>query len=62
VDEGAATRLPLDGGHIVSSLVERLRGRAMLQRVYERFSTIRVTLILLITAIAFTNGLGPAAR
>jgi regulator of sigma E protease len=50
--------LPLDGGHILVSLVERVRGRALPQRVYERMSTIGITLIMFVTVIAFANDLG----
>ena len=54
-------RLPLDGGHIF--LARRASARtcdaaARLRALLD----IGVTLILLITAIAFTNALGSAAR
>jgi regulator of sigma E protease len=52
--------LPLDGGHILVSLLEGVRGRALPQRVYERMSTLGMTLILLVTVIAFANDLGAA--
>jgi regulator of sigma E protease len=50
--------LPLDGGHILVSLVEGVRGRALPQRVYERMSTLGITLIMFVTVIAFANDLG----
>jgi regulator of sigma E protease len=50
--------LPLDGGHILVSLVEGARGRALPQRVYERMSTLGITLIMFVTVIAFANDLG----
>ena len=52
--------LPLDGGHILISLVEGVRGRALPQRVYERMSTLGITLIMFVTVIAFANDLGAA--
>ena len=54
--------LPLDGGHILVSLIEGLRGRAVPQRVYERFSSFGMALILLVTVLAFANDLGAPAR
>jgi regulator of sigma E protease len=54
--------LPLDGGHILLSLVEGLRGRAVPRRVYERYSSIGMTLIVLLTLISFTNDVGVTAR
>jgi regulator of sigma E protease len=50
--------LPLDGGHILVSLIEGVRGRALPQRVYERMSTVGITLIIFVTLIAFANDLG----
>jgi regulator of sigma E protease len=50
--------LPLDGGHILVSLIEGVRGRALPQRVYERMSTVGITLIMFVTLIAFANDLG----
>jgi regulator of sigma E protease len=52
--------LPLDGGHILISLVEGVRGRALPQRVYERMSTLGITLIMFVTVIALANDLGAA--
>jgi Zn-dependent protease len=52
--------LPLDGGHILVSLVEGVCGRALPQRVYERLSTLGITLIMFVTVIAFANDLGAA--
>src|SRR4030095_14682205 len=49
--------LPLDGGHILISLIEGARGRALPQRVYERMSTLGITLIMFVTVIAFANGI-----
>jgi regulator of sigma E protease len=52
--------LPLDGGHILVSLIEGVRGRALPQRLYERMSTLGITLIMFVTVIAFANDLGVA--
>src|SRR5512132_406341 len=50
--------LPLDGGQILVSLIEGVRGRALPQRVYERMSTLGITLIMFVTVIAFAHDLG----
>jgi len=47
--------LPLDGGHIVFSLIERIRRRAVPREVYERASVLGMALIALIAVIAFSN-------
>jgi regulator of sigma E protease len=47
--------LPLDGGHILFSLIEAVRRRALARDVYERVSVIGVVFILLIMVIAFSN-------
>ncbi len=54
--------LPLDGGHILVSLVEGVRGRAIPQRVYERMSTFGMGLIMFVMVIAFANDIGAAPR
>jgi regulator of sigma E protease len=54
--------LPLDGGNILFSIVEGLRGRALPQSVYNRFSTIGIALILLVTVIGFSNDIGAALQ
>jgi regulator of sigma E protease len=50
--------LPLDGGHILFSLIERIRRRAVAREVYERVSFVGFGLILLLTFIALSNDLG----
>ncbi len=50
--------LPLDGGHILFSLIEGVRRRAVAREVYERASVVGLALILLIAFIAFSNDLG----
>ncbi len=49
--------LPLDGGHILFSLIEAVRRRALAREVYERVSIAGIGLILLITYIALHNDL-----
>jgi 1-deoxy-D-xylulose-5-phosphate reductoisomerase len=53
--------LPLDGGHILFSVIERLRRRAVAREVYERVSAVGFALILLLTFIALSNDLGGSA-
>jgi regulator of sigma E protease len=50
--------LPLDGGNILISLVEGVRGRAVPQAVYQRFSSLGMALIVLLTVISFSNDIG----
>jgi regulator of sigma E protease len=47
--------LPLDGGHIAFSLVERIRGRAIPRAAYERFSAIGIAAVLLLFFIGLSN-------
>ena len=47
--------LPLDGGHILFSLVEAVRRRALAREVYERVSVVGFAVILLIWFIALSN-------
>jgi regulator of sigma E protease len=50
--------LPLDGGHIVFSIVEGVRGRAVGREVYERVSAIGLALVLLLFFIGLSNDIG----
>ncbi len=50
--------LPLDGGHILFSLIEAVRKRALAREVYERVSIAGFSLIILIWLIALSNDLG----
>jgi regulator of sigma E protease len=50
--------LPLDGGHILFSLIEAVRRRAVAREVYERVSIVGFSLIILIFLIASSNDLG----
>jgi regulator of sigma E protease len=52
--------LPLDGGHILFSLIEGVRRRALAREVYERVSVVGIAFILLIFLIAFSNDLSGA--
>ena len=40
--------LPLDGGHIVFSLVEGARGRYLKREIYERVSVVGLAVVLLL--------------
>jgi membrane-associated protease RseP (regulator of RpoE activity) len=47
--------LPLDGGHILFSLIEAVRRRALAREVYERVSMAGIALILVLMYIALSN-------
>ena len=47
--------LPLDGGHILFSLIEGLRGRAVAREVYERVSAVGIALFLILMFIGLSN-------
>ena len=53
--------LPLDGGHILFSIIEAFRRRALAREVYERVSVIGFALIILIWVIALQHDLGSSA-
>jgi regulator of sigma E protease len=50
--------LPLDGGHIVFSIIEGVRGRAVGREVYERVSAIGIAVVLLLFFIGLSNDIG----
>ena len=50
--------LPLDGGHIVFSLIEGLRGKAVGRAIYERASAIGIALMLLLFVVGLSNDIG----
>jgi regulator of sigma E protease len=50
--------LPLDGGHIFWSLVEKLRGRPVSLRVMERATMVGVALVLMLFFLGLSNDLG----
>jgi regulator of sigma E protease len=52
--------LPLDGGHILFSLIEAVRRRALAREIYERVSVVGFALIILIWVIALSNDLSGA--
>jgi regulator of sigma E protease len=47
--------LPLDGGHIVFSIIEGVRGRAVGREVYERVSAVGIALVLLLFFVGLSN-------
>jgi regulator of sigma E protease len=50
--------LPLDGGHIVIALVEKLRGRTFAQGVYVRYSIVGLSLFAILMYLGLRNDLG----
>ena len=50
--------LPLDGGHIVFSVIEGIQGRAVRREIYERVSIIGIGLVLLLFFIGLSNDIG----
>jgi regulator of sigma E protease len=54
--------LPLDGGHILFSLIEAVRRRALAREVYERVSVVGFALILLLLVIASSNDFSGASH
>jgi regulator of sigma E protease len=50
--------LPLDGGHIFWSLVEKLRGKRVSLRTMERASVVGFALVALLMVIGLTNDIG----
>jgi regulator of sigma E protease len=53
--------LPLDGGHILFSLIEGVRRRALAREVYERVSVVGIALMLLVFVIAFSHDVSGGA-
>jgi regulator of sigma E protease len=49
--------LPLDGGHIVIALVEKLRGRTFAPSVYVRYSVLGLGVMMLAMYIGLRNDL-----
>jgi regulator of sigma E protease len=47
--------LPLDGGHILFSIIEGLRGRAVGREIYERASAVGIALFLILMFIGLSN-------
>jgi regulator of sigma E protease len=50
--------LPLDGGHIFWSLVEKLRGRPVSWRVMEKATAVGIALVLMLFFIGLSNDIG----
>jgi regulator of sigma E protease len=50
--------LPLDGGHIVFSVIEGVRGRAVGREVYERVSAVGIAIVLLLFFVGLSNDVG----
>jgi regulator of sigma E protease len=50
--------LPLDGGHILFTLVEGARGKFVRREVYERVSIVGLGVVLLLFFVGLTNDLG----
>jgi regulator of sigma E protease len=50
--------LPLDGGHILFTLIEGARGRFVRREVYERVSMIGLAIVLLLFFVGITNDIG----
>ena len=50
--------LPLDGGHILFSLIEGLRGRAVRREIYERASAIGIAVFALLVVVGLSNDTG----
>jgi len=49
--------LPLDGGHIVIALVEKVRGRTFAQAVYMRYSVVGLSLFAILMYLGLRNDL-----
>ena len=55
--------LPLDGGHIVMALVEKVRGRTFAQAVYIRYSVVGLALFAVLMYFGLRNDIfGPGGR
>jgi regulator of sigma E protease len=50
--------LPLDGGHVFWSLVEKIRGKAVPYRVMEQAGIIGFMLVVFLAVIGFSNDIG----
>jgi regulator of sigma E protease len=50
--------LPLDGGHILFTLIEGARGKFVRREVYERVSIVGLGVVLLLFFVGLTNDLG----
>ena len=50
--------LPLDGGHILFTLIEGARGKFVQREVYERVSVVGLALVLLLFFVGLSNDIG----
>lgn len=50
--------LPLDGGHVLFSIVERIRGRSISLRLFERISMVGLAIFVLLFIVATSNDIG----
>jgi regulator of sigma E protease len=50
--------LPLDGGHILFTLIEGARGKLLRREIYERVSIVGLGVVLLLFFVGLTNDLG----
>ena len=50
--------LPLDGGHVLFSIIERIRGRSVSLRVFEQVSMIGLIIFVALFILATSNDIG----
>jgi regulator of sigma E protease len=50
--------LPLDGGHVLFSIIERIRGRSISLRLFERISLVGLAIFVLLFIVATSNDIG----
>ncbi len=50
--------LPLDGGHVLFSIIERVRGKSLSLRLFERISLIGLAVFVLLFIVATSNDIG----
>ena len=50
--------LPLDGGHILFTLIEGARGKFLQREIYERVSVVGLVLVLLLFFVGLSNDIG----
>jgi regulator of sigma E protease len=50
--------LPLDGGHVLWSIIERIRGRSLSLRAFERISMAGLAVFVLLFLVATSNDIG----
>ena len=50
--------LPLDGGHVLFTIIEGARGRLVKREIYERVSAVGLVLVVLLFFIGLSNDIG----